>query len=127
MNKQERDYAAKRVEQILRQKTYELGQKPSLPSLSKADLKAFVLSGKAVIKNIESEANYDGTGSKVIYVRYVHPDFTKAQVDAIEKKRSIWEGKCAELRRVATEVTDEIMLGDSQRALDLLKSFENSK
>lgn len=125
MNKQERDYAAKRVENIHAKKVAALGLRPNSMPMTKEEATAYVMSKKAVIKELHVSYNYGR--DPYISVSYALPEPTKTDSDKLIKAQAVYDDKLTALKIAATEVTDEIMLGDSQRALDLLKSFENSK
>lgn len=125
MNKQERDYAAKRVEQVFQNKADLLGNRPMYARMTKDEMVAHIKSSKAVLKSANISENY-GEGTTIV-AKFEFPPRTKAEIDKLAKDTAAWEAKYTSLNKQKTEILDEIMLGDSQRALDLLKSFENSK
>ena len=119
MKATEKNYAIARVSELCRDK---IGAVPNpVKSLSLTDKLELIASGKVKLKTkkeiLDSAAHYYGT--PVIDSVF---DFSKFEIPC-EKAKLEYDNKLAEIRRKAQSVKDEIMLGDEQRALKLLRNW----
>ena len=119
MNKTEKEYAAKRIRQIYKIKERAIEDKyPELnKSINKRDKVNMIVSKKAKVKKSIDYGSYHFGIDEVF-------DWPQ------DKVKSKAKNKCnAEIKNLKAEaqiVEDEIMLGDSQKALHLLRKFEKS-
>ena len=120
MKATEKNYAIARVSELCRDK---IGAVPNpVKSLSRTDKLELIASGRVKLKTKKEIMGLTAH-------RYGTPDiddvfnFSKFEVPC-EKAKLEYDNKLAEIRRKAQSVKDEIMLGDEQRALKLLREFE---
>ncbi len=119
MNKTEKEYAAKRIRQIYKIKEQAIEDKcPELnKSISRRDKINMIVSKKAKVK-------------KSINYHSYHFEIDEVFDWPQDKEKSKSQIKCnAEIKVLKVEaqiVEDEIMLGDSQKALQLLRKFAQS-
>ena len=120
MNATEKNYAVRRVEDIARQYSAEISRKGVVKSLLNKKLIALILSGEAKIdkKRLRKREDNPYAMASVWDVFDFSPFYKKAEWT--EKKVKKAKNK---LEKKLQEVKDEIMLGDSEAAMKLLKEF----
>lgn len=117
MNKSEKDYAFKRVSSICRRK--ESAIKSKFPKanicLTKREKVASIKSGKAKLKKNIDYSSYR------LEIEDVFEWPKKADIENAKKLVNI---EISSLHKHTTKVKDEIMLGDEEKALKLIREFE---
>lgn len=122
MNQQQKKYAIKRVEIIQMKKADSLSSKfhNSRNSLDVDKRIELIRSGKVKLRSkvkIKNIVEYDRDKIHLIY------DFDKFLLALKYEKRALDERR-SEVYKYATLVKDEIMLGDSEKALNMIRKFE---
>ena len=119
MNKMEKEYALRRVGGIYSTKEKAITDKyPELNKcFSKRDKVNAIMSKKAKVKK-DIEYSVHHLGLDDVFDWPQNKEKLKSQIECNKKIKA--------LKSETQKVKDEIMLGDSQRALQLLRKFEQS-
>jgi len=104
MNQQQRNYTMKRVSEIEKRKIEE--------ARNSATTEGIVLSGKAKLQALK-EGKW--------YTCVEFDDEIKRSVDKDKQQKLI-----SKVQKEATRIRDELMIGDCEEALSMLKDFEKS-
>jgi len=115
MNLEQRKYATRRVEQVLRTKLQELKlscTKKGVSLSSEQKAKAFKSGKWKVNQGLEKIRSYDDVNSIITFTDEKPSKFDQTSYDAKEKK----------LNQEAGRITDLIMLGEPEKAI----KFENA-
>ena len=112
MNKQQRDYAYHRVRRIGMEKRRKLEEKAELSSERKLEiLRKSNLKVRPDLKEIRPHASLSGVVDWAAYIPKAQRDKAQKEMSALDKR--------------VQEITDELYLGDCERALQLIKEFSN--
>jgi len=116
MNQQQRNYTMKRVSEIEKRKIEE--------ARNSATTEGIVLSGKAKLQALkEGKFTINELDNKP-YIWYTCVEFDdeiKRSVDKDKQQKLI-----SKVQKEATRIRDELMIGDCEEALSMLKDFEKS-
>ena len=128
MTQAQRDYAINQIENIEKNLIYTLQKAfdkeyPTPPLLSIEQKLQLIRSGKVKLKSQKTLAKEDDWRNKDInncfdWTEFIKPKAPKEALRKIREKRD-------KIKTKAKELTDQIMLGDSEAALNLIKAFKN--
>lgn len=113
MNAKQQKYLVDRINDISREKSYKIVKKCFLVDSEKfiEDVK------KGLIKPIVNQIDK----YKDLYLVFNYDEVYKEEMDAFEKEQN---EKLKRLKEHTQRCIDEVMLGDSENAFNILKSFE---
>lgn len=118
MNQSQIKYAKTKIENLYWEKQSKIEEKYKVPSLSSAEIHERLIEGRFSIKEFQPKRYYGGYLSEYIVIegQEQSEELKKQRTDALEA-----------LKESKSRMMDELILGDAQEALEILRRFENQE
>lgn len=112
MNSSQIKYARERIDQIARQKSQAIREKYAAAQLTTYQKLELLREGRFIVTVPEPD-------------KHINSFFDHVQFEGeIKRNREAEQAEQEELRRIVVRIKDELILGDNEEAMRLLKEFE---